>query len=149
MIEIVVDRLSHEDCRNGFLLDGFPRTVYQAEKLDLFLGKSGHKIDKMLDLVVEKEIIISRLAGRRVCRDCGATYNIENMPPIATGACDSCNGELYQREDDFETIVENRIEIYRSQSKPLIRYYEEAGNIVHLFGGAEPERLFRKIEKHL
>jgi len=145
VIEIVLSRLTHEDCRSSFLLDGFPRTVYQAEKLDLFLEERGSRIDKVLDLVIGKEVILNRLVGRRVCRDCGATYNVLNLPPIQDGICDNCDGELYQREDDREDVVENRIAVYKSQSKPLIEYYEESGNIVHLCA-SDPDILFEEIE---
>ncbi|MCR5482563.1 MAG: adenylate kinase [Clostridia bacterium] len=145
VIEIATTRLLEDDCKNGFLLDGFPRTVYQAEKLDEFLAKHGKKIDKVLDIAVEKEELMTRLIGRRVCRSCGATYHIVNMPPKKEGVCDSCGGELYQRADDNKETVENRIDVYNSQTKPLVDYYEKAGNIAHIDGAIGLENVFAHI----
>ena len=129
VIEIATDRLDRDDCREGFLLDGFPRTVTQAKALDDHLAVKDKKIDHVLDIKVEKEELISRLTGRRVCRNCGATYHAVNIPPKEEGICDICGGELYQRADDNRETVENRIEVYKSQTAPLINYYGEQGNI--------------------
>ncbi|MEG0830004.1 MAG: adenylate kinase [Anaerovoracaceae bacterium] len=145
VVEIAIDRLTADDCKEGFLLDGFPRTVFQAEKLDAFLVKEGKKMDHVLDLAVGKEILMTRLIGRRVCKSCGATYHITNMPPKKEGICDVCGGELYQRADDTEKTVENRIDVYNSQTMPLVEYYETAGNISHLDGAAGLEKLFKNI----
>ena len=145
VIEIATTRLLEDDCKDGFLLDGFPRTVYQAEKLDAFLAAHGKKIDKVLDIAVEKEELMTRLIGRRVCRSCGATYHIVNMPPEKEGVCDVCGGELYQRADDTEETVANRIEVYNSQTKPLVDYYEKAGNIAHIDGAIGLENVFAHI----
>ena len=112
--EIATSRLLEDDCKDGCLLDGFPRTVYQAEKLDEFLEKHGKKVDKVLDIAVEKDELMTRLIGRRVCKACGATYHVTNMPPKKEGVCDKCGGELMQRADDTEETVENRIEVYLS-----------------------------------
>ena len=145
VIEIALDRLQEDDCKAGFLLDGFPRTVEQAEALDAFLAEKEQKVDKVLDMDVAKEILMERLTGRRVCRDCGATYNVVGMPPKKEGICDVCGGELYQRADDTAETVANRIEVYNNQTKPLIDYYEKAGNIVHMDGSIGYEELFGKI----
>ncbi|MGI6722335.1 MAG: adenylate kinase [Anaerovoracaceae bacterium] len=145
VIEIALDRLDKDDCKDGFLLDGFPRTVQQAEALDEYLEKKGKKLDKVLDINVEKDILVDRLTTRRVCKACGATYNIKGMPPKKEGICDVCGGELYQRADDTEETVNNRIEVYNSQTKPLIDYYDKAGNIAHLDGSQGYEKLFEEI----
>jgi len=145
VIEIATTRLLEDDCKEGFLLDGFPRTVYQAEKLDEFLVAHGRKIDKVLDIAVEKEELMVRLIGRRVCRACGATYHVVNMPPAKEGVCDVCGGELYQRSDDTEATVANRIEVYNSQTMPLVDYYTEKGNIAHIDGAAGLDNVFTAI----
>ncbi len=143
--EIATSRLLEDDCRDGFLLDGFPRTVYQAEKLDEFLTQHGKKVDKVLDIAVEKEELMTRLIGRRVCKACGATYHVTNMPPKKEGICDKCGGELMQRADDTAETVENRIEVYNSQTMPLVEYYEKAGNIAHIDGAIGLENVFNHI----
>lgn len=145
VIEIATTRLLEEDCREGFLLDGFPRTVYQAEKLDRFLEAHGKSIDHVLDIAVEKDELMVRLIGRRVCRKCGATYHVVNMPPAKEGVCDVCGGELYQRSDDTEATVANRIEVYNSQTMPLVEYYTEKGNIAHIDGAAGLDNVFTAI----
>jgi len=145
VIEIATARLLEDDCKNGFLLDGFPRTVYQAEKLDAFLANHGMKVDKVLDIAVAKEELMVRLIGRRVCRSCGATYHVVNMPPQKEGMCDVCGGELYQRADDTEATVTNRIEVYEAQTMPLIEYYENAGNIAHIDGAAGLDNVFAAV----
>ena len=149
VIEIATDRLLQEDCKEGFLLDGFPRTVYQAEKLDEFLAAHGAKIDKVLDMAVEKEELIARLTGRRVCKTCGASYHVVNIPPKKEGVCDICGGELVQRADDNAETVANRIEVYEAQTKPLIDYYEKAGNIAHIDGSTGLDNVFADIVKAL
>ena len=149
VIEIATDRLTKDDCKEGFLLDGFPRTVEQAEALDKFLADAGKKVDHVLDMDVAPEILMERLTGRRVCKSCGATYHVTNIPPKVEGVCDSCGGQLYQRDDDTAETVGNRIEVYNAQTKPLIEYYEKAGNISHLDGSASLEDLFAEIVKIL
>ncbi|MCI2062635.1 MAG: adenylate kinase [Eubacteriaceae bacterium] len=145
VIEIALDRLEKDDCKEGFLLDGFPRTVEQAEALDKFLEGRGGKVDHVLDIDVPKEELMVRILGRRVCKQCGATYNIPNMPPKKDGICDVCGGPLMQRADDTRETVENRIEVYNSQTKPLLAYYDKAGNIAHLDGTTGLENVFNAI----
>lgn len=145
VIEIATDRLTKDDCKDGFLLDGFPRTVEQAVALDAFLADAGKRVDHVLDIDVPKPELMKRLIGRRVCKVCGATFHVTGMPPKKEGICDKCGGELIQRADDTEETVENRIEVYNSQTKPLIDYYDRAGNIAHLDGSIGLENLFAEI----
>ena len=145
VINLVKDRLQQDDCKNGFLLDGFPRTIFQAEKLDEFLSESNLKMDIVINLKVEKEALIKRLTGRRVCKDCGASYHIVNIPPKKEGVCDICGGELIQRKDDNIETVENRINVYEEQTAPLIGYYKEAGSLVDFDGEASLDEVFDAI----
>ena len=149
VIEIATDRLLKDDCKNGFLLVGFPRTVYQAEKLDEFLAAHSGKIDKVLDIAVGKDELITRLTGRRVCKACGASFHVVNIPPKKEGVCDYCGGELIQRADDNLETVTNRIDVYEAQTKPLIDYYEKAGNIAHIDGTTGLDNVFADIVKAL
>lgn len=149
VIEIATSRLLEDDCKNGFLLDGFPRTVYQAEKLDEFMAAHDGKIDKVLDIAVEKDELITRLTGRRVCKACGASYHVVNIPPKTEGICDRCGSELVQRADDNLETVTNRIDVYEAQTKPLIDYYENAGNIAHIDGATGLDNVFADIVKAL
>jgi len=145
VIEIATTRLLADDCKNGFLLDGFPRTVYQAEKLDAFLEEHGMKLDKVIDIEVEKEELITRLTGRRVCKACGASFHVVNIPPKTEGICDNCGGELFQRADDTVETVENRIAVYIEQTMPLVEYYTAAGNIAVIDGAAGLDTVFDAI----
>lgn len=145
VIKIATRRLLEDDCKNGFMLDGFPRTVHQAEELDKFLEAHEKKIDKVLDIDVPKEELIERLAGRRVCKSCGASYHIKNMIPKKEGVCDGCGGQLYQRSDDTVETVENRIDVYNKQTKPLVDYYIKKGNIEHIDGTTGLQNVFKTI----
>lgn len=145
VIKIATTRLLEKDCEKGFMLDGFPRTVHQAEELDKFLKEHGKKIDKVLDIDVAKEELVERLAGRRVCKSCGASFHIKSMIPKKEGVCDTCNGELYQRSDDTVETVENRIEVYNKQTKPLVEYYTKQGIIEHIDGSLGLDSVFKAI----
>ena len=148
-IAMVEDRLSQEDVREGFLLDGFPRSVSQAEALDDIMLELGSKIDKVINIEVDKGILVERAVGRRLCKDCGATYHVKFHPPKQEGICDKCQGELYQRADDVAETVENRINIYETETLPLVAYYTEKGNLVTIKGDQEIDKVFSEIQKAL
>lgn len=145
VVSIVKDRLTKEDCKNGFLLDGFPRTVNQAEALDKELKDMNIKLDKVINIEVGKEILIERAIGRRICKNCGATYHVKFNPPKAENICDKCGGELYQRDDDKVETVEKRIKVYHEQTQPLIDYYKDKGLLLNLDGTKSIEEVFNEI----
>ncbi len=145
VVAIVEDRLQEDDCKNGFLLDGFPRTVVQAKALDTVLENMETAIDKVINIEVDKEILIGRAVGRRICKQCGATFHTTFKPTQKDGVCDVCNGETYQREDDTEATVTNRIEVYINETSPLINYYTEKGNLVTINGQQEISTVFKEI----
>ena len=145
-IGIVKDRLSESDCKSGFLLDGFPRTVGQAKALDEILTSLDSKIDYVINIDVDLDILKERLTGRRICRSCGATYHMVFNPPAVAGTCDKCGGELYQRKDDNEETVGNRLDVYVSQTKPLLDYYSLAGNLVNINGQQSIDLVFAEIQ---
>ena len=145
VIENAIIRLLEDDCKNGFLFDGFPRTVYQAEKLDEFLQSHDSKIDNVIDIAVGKDELIERLTGRRVCKSCGASFHVVNIPPKQEGICDYCGGELIQRADDNLETVTNRIDVYEDQTMPLIDYYEKAGTLTHIDGSTGLDNVFADI----
>lgn len=134
VVAIVEDRLKEKDCEGGFLLDGFPRTVNQAEQLDVVLDKMGVAIDQVVNINVDKDILVNRAVGRRVCRSCGATYHIVFKPTKEEGVCDLCSGETYQRDDDQEATVSKRIQVYLNETQPLIEYYTNKNNLVSING---------------
>ncbi len=145
VVSIVKDRLTEEDCKDGFLLDGFPRTVNQAEALDEELKKMNLKLDKVVNIQVGKEILIERAIGRRICKNCGATYHIKFNPPKEENICDKCGGKLHQRDDDKVETVEKRIEVYHEQTKPLIEYYDKKGLLLNVDGTKPVEEVFNEI----
>jgi adenylate kinase len=129
---VVKKRLSQDDCKKGFILDGYPRTLQQAEALEEILKELSLPLKKVINLVVSEEEIIRRLSGRRICRNCGAIFHIVNMPPKKEGICDYCGGELYQRDDDKPEAIRHRLAVYHKQTEPLIRFYEEKGLLVNV-----------------
>ncbi|OHW62441.1 adenylate kinase [Andreesenia angusta] len=145
VVEIVKDRLTESDCSEGFLLDGFPRTVAQADSLNSELESMEIKLDKVINIDVSKEELIERAVGRRICKDCGATYHIKFNPTKAEGVCDVCGGELYQRDDDNEETVTKRIEVYIDQTQPLIDYYKEKGILADIDGRQSIDKVFSDI----
>jgi adenylate kinase len=122
-IGMVKDRLSHDDAQAGFLLDGFPRTVRQAEVLDELLAEMSVTLDVVLELVVDDDEVVRRLSGRRTCRRCGHVWHLDFDPPASDGVCDRCGGQLFQRDDDSEETIRHRLEVYADQTSPLIGYY--------------------------
>lgn len=143
--EIVFDRLQNDDCKNGFLLDGFPRTVFQAKELDSFLHGEDTKIDRALLIEVPQEFILERMTGRRTCKACGASYHVMFNPPKVEGVCDLCSGELIQRKDDKEETVKERLEVYSNQTAPLVEYYATQGNLSKVDGTLEIEEVFQNL----
>ncbi|WP_251860731.1 adenylate kinase [Clostridium sp. Marseille-Q2269] len=148
-IGIVKDRLTKDDCDNGFLLDGFPRTVAQAEALDEFLKGINKDLDVALLIKMPEEFILERMTGRRVCTSCGASYHIRFNPPKVEGKCDICDNELIQRKDDTEATVKERLEVYSKQTYPLINYYKDNGIISEINGTESIDKVFGNISNIL
>ncbi len=149
VVELVADRLKQDDVKNGFLLDGFPRTVNQAQALDKVLENLNGKIDKVINIQVDKSKLVERAVGRRICKDCGATYHVKFNPSKESGICDLCQGELFQRSDDVEETVAKRIQVYLDETQPLIDYYTKAKNIVTIDGDKEINKVFDDIKTAL
>ncbi|MES5896242.1 MULTISPECIES: adenylate kinase [Bacillus cereus group] len=145
-IGIVRERLSQEDCIKGFLLDGFPRTVAQASALEEIMKDLGKKIDYVLNINVDSGLLLTRLTGRRICKECGATYHLEFNPPAKADVCDKCGGELYQRSDDNEETVANRLDVNIKQTKPLLDFYEELGYLESINGEQDINKVFADID---
>ncbi len=146
VIEMVRQRLLRGDCRPGFILDGFPRTLRQAEELDRILGELGWRLDVVLNLVVSEEEVLRRITLRRVCSVCGEIYHLESNPPKRPGVCDRCGGRLYQREDDTEETVRKRLQVYRVQTEPILRYYRERGLVRDVDGNPPIEEVFEQVK---
>ena len=148
-VELVKDRLLQDDCKNGFLLDGFPRTIYQADALEDALKSMNQSLDYVINIIVRKELLVERAVGRRVCKDCGQTYHMSFNKPSKEGICDNCGAELMQRKDDTEETVANRINVYREQTEPLIDYYTKKGIIVNIDGEMPIAEVGKDIVKKL
>jgi adenylate kinase len=144
---MVAERLSKEDCVEGFILDGFPRSVHQAKALDEYLEGRGRAIDLVVNIAVDEDLLVERLTARRMCRDCGNIHNTVFTPPKVEGCCDKCGGDLYQRDDDTEKTVRARLEVYKSQTEPVIGYYEPSGKLVTVDGARKPDEVFEGIAK--
>lgn len=145
VVGLVKERIQKEDCAQGYMLDGFPRNVSQAETLDGMLQELGQKIDHVVSIEVPDEELVKRLTGRRTCRECGAGYHVMFDPPKQEGVCDKCQGELYQRDDDNEATVTSRLEVYNSQTKPLIDYYQSQGKIRSIDGVGDIGEIFERV----
>ena len=144
-VRILLDRVAQDDCKNGYVLDGFPRTIPQAEVLDSELTKLGDHIDYAINVDVPDENIVKRMSGRRACLTCGATYHIEHVPPKKEGICDVCGSELVLRDDDKPETVKNRLNVYHEQTQPLIDFYTEKGVLKTVDGTAPMEEVFAAI----
>ena len=149
VVDLVVDRVNQEDCKKGYVLDGFPRTIPQAEALDKALSGMGQKLDYAIDVDVPDENIIRRMSGRRACVGCGATYHLEYAPTRKEGICDACGGELILRDDDKPETVKKRLDVYHEQTQPLIDYYTKAGILKTVDGTVDIEDVFRAITEIL
>lgn len=147
--DLVVDRIGQEDCKNGYVLDGFPRTIPQAEALKAALEKRGEKMDFAIDVDVPDENIVRRMSGRRACLGCGSTYHIEHIPPKTEGICDVCGGKLVLRDDDAPETVQNRLKVYHEQTQPLLDFYGKEGILKTVDGTLEMEAVFEKITEIL
>lgn len=145
VIDLVKDRLMQDDCANGYLLDGFPRTIYQAEQLDKFLESNGQKLDCVINFEVGHDTLMERLTGRRICKKCGASYHIVNIPPKVDGICDKCGGELEQRKDDTVETAEKRIAVYEESTAPLIGYYTKTGALRNFNAEKDHDVVFKEI----
>lgn len=144
-VRILLDRVAQDDCKNGYVLDGFPRTIPQAEVLDSELTKLGDHIDYAINVDVPDENIVKRMSGRRACLTCGATYHIEHVPPKEEGICDVCGSELVLRDDDKPETVKNRLNVYHEQTQPLIDFYTEKGVLKTVDGTVPMEEVFAAI----
>ena len=144
-VKILLDRVAKEDCANGYVLDGFPRTIPQAECLTAALEKLGSKIDYAINVDVPDENIVKRMGGRRACLACGATYHIEHIPPKTEGICDRCGKELILRDDDKPETVMNRLQVYHDQTQPLIDFYNEKGVLKEVDGTVDMKDVFEAI----
>ena len=147
--DLVVDRIHKDDCADGFILDGFPRTIPQADALDGALAQTDEKIEYAIDVEVPDENIIKRMAGRRSCKDCGAIFHLVYNPPKKENCCDACGGELVLRDDDKEETVKKRLDVYHEQTAPLIEHYKKAGSLYEVDGTQDINVVFEEIESIL
>ena len=149
VVDLVVDRVQQDDCKNGYVLDGFPRTIPQAEALDKALAEFGDKIDYAIDVNVPDENIVKRMGGRRACVGCGATYHLVYAPTKTEGICDTCGQQLVLRDDDKPETVKKRLSVYHDQTQPLIDYYKNEGILAEVDGTKDMEEVFQDIVKIL
>ena len=141
------ERLARPDASGGYVLDGFPRTVTQAEALDGLLRRRGQELDRVIFFDVSRDELLRRLTGRRICRQCGTAFHLVSAPPKVAGRCDQCGGELYQREDDAESTVARRLDVYQTQTAPLLDYYKERGLLVRVRGEGSVDEVAAQIQK--
>jgi adenylate kinase len=148
-IKMILERIAQPDCKNGCVFDGFPRTLEQAKALDVALEKEGKSIEKAIYIEVPEEALLDRLTGRYVCRVCQSPYHIKNSPPKKKGVCDKCSGELYQRPDDKEETIRERLKVYFAQTMPLLEYYEKKGKLLRVNGNQHIDEVGKEIVKFL
>jgi len=149
LFNIVEDLISDEDFRKGFILDGFPRTITQAEALEKFFKKAGIDLDRVVYIDLDFEEIVKRLTLRRVCKDCGSGFNLYFHPPLKKGVCDRCGGRLIERLDDKREVIEERLKVYYNNTTPLVEYYEKKGKLLHISGKGGIEEIFDNISNSL
>lgn len=145
VLEIVENRLVESDCEEGYLLDGFPRTIRQAEDMDAFLDDRNCSIDRVIELKADEELLMDRMIGRRVCKDCGKIYHVTFMKPKVEGICDVCGGTIHQRDDDKEDTVRRRFDVYRAQTEPLIDYYGSKGLLLTVDADQTPQHTLDQV----
>jgi adenylate kinase len=145
IVDLVAERLKEKDCERGFILDGFPRTISQAQSLETILRNMGVALDRVLAIQVPHSVIVERLAGRRTCRGCGALYHLTLDPPQAEGVCDRCGGDLYQRDDDREETITARLKVYDTQTAPLLSYYRERSMLSNIDGVGKVDEIRSRI----
>jgi adenylate kinase len=145
---IMEERLKQDDCKAGYLLDGFPRTIPQAKALKILLEKMGEKLDCALELVIAKDVIIDRLTTRRTCTQCGEIYNLKSKPPKLEGVCDVCGGDIVQRDDETEAAINNRLEVYLEQTAPLVDFYRDEGLLLSV-QGSDSEQVLEALKTRL
>ena len=149
ILGIIDSRIDEEDCKKGFILDGFPRTIAQADGLKELLEKKSLKLDKVINVEVNDEEVVKRISGRWTCKNCGDIFNTYTKPEQEKGKCDKCSGKLYQRNDQKEDVVRDRLKVYKKQTQPLIDFYKKEGNLVDINGLLPINKVFKKILKVL
>jgi adenylate kinase len=147
VISMIRERLHESDCAQGYILDGFPRTVAQAEALDQMLSANGSSIDRVVAIEVDREEVVKRLSGRRQCRKCGENFHLSFHPPRKAGICDRCGGELFQRDDDREEVIRKRLEVYEKETAPVVGYYRKKGVLKNVPGQGSIDEIFGGILK--
>ncbi|MBM7557813.1 adenylate kinase [Halanaerobacter jeridensis] len=146
---IVKERLAQSDCKDGFILDGFPRTVNQAEALSQILNDLDYELDAAVNIKVNDDEVVKRLSGRRICDDCGATYHVDFNPPQEEGVCDQCGGELYQRDDDTPDTIKERLEVYYDKTAAVVDYYKDRGSLLKIDGEQSLDEVFADLKENL
>jgi adenylate kinase len=147
VVAMIEQRLKRDDCTKGFVLDGFPRTIGQAEAFDRTADRMGMAVDRVVNLNVVKDELVRRLSGRRQCRQCGENYHVTFHPPRTPEVCDRCGGGLFQRDDDREEVIRNRLEVYERETRPLVEHYRKKGLLKNIEGVGSIEDIYRELEK--